>query len=74
MPIPIQGIIIYKCYKISANCDKKCLFRCNWLKIRDFYIILPSDKSATPHFHQFGELTAEKRFLFAWKLIKKNFD
>ena len=62
MPIPIQGIIIYKCYKISANCDKKCLFRCNWLKIRDFYIILPSDKSTTPHFHQFGELTAEKRF------------
>ena len=26
--------------------------------------LLPSDKSATPHFHQFGELTAEKRFLF----------
>ncbi len=24
--------------------------------------ILPSDKSATPHFHQFGELTAERRF------------
>ena len=24
--------------------------------------LLPSDKSAMPHFHQFGELTAEKRF------------
>ena len=32
--------------------------------IRDFCIILPSDKSATPHFHQFGELTAERRFLY----------
>ena len=35
-------------------------------KIRDFYIILPSDKSSTPHFHQFGELTAERRFLYIW--------
>ena len=25
---------------------------------------LPSDNSTMPHFHQFGELTAERRFLF----------
>ena len=31
--------------------------------------LLPSDKTSTPHFHQFGELTAERRFLFAFGSI-----
>ena len=31
-------------------------------KVFHFSIFLPSDKSGTPHFHQFGELAAEKRF------------
>ena len=31
-------------------------------KFTNNYRILPSDKSGTPHFHQFGELAAEKRF------------
>jgi len=35
----------------------------NHLKKSEFLTIQPSDKSATPHFHQFGELIAEKRFL-----------
>jgi len=38
-------------------------------KFSDYNRMLPSDKSGTPHFHQFGELTAEKRFLFANKII-----
>ena len=28
-----------------------------------YEIVLPSDKHDTPHFHQFGELSAERRFL-----------
>ena len=44
---------------------RSCPFRYIWLNTRVFCIILPSDKSATRHFYQFGELTAERRFLFA---------
>jgi len=36
-------------------------------KFTDYYIILPSDKRDTPRFYQFGELTAEERFLFVNK-------
>jgi hypothetical protein len=34
----------------------------NLAKTLKNYKVLPSDKRGTPHFHQFGELTAEKRF------------
>jgi len=70
MSLTIHEYIYMKCYNTTINYNVKCQFRYIWLNTRVFCIILPSDKRGTHHFHQFGELTAEKRFLFGIKVVK----